>query len=341
MIPEEKNAGMARALRETFGVTECEDVRRMTEGVSSDLMFRVVVHGSPFLLRIMTRMDERNDPLRVFTCMKAAAEAGLAPRVLYSSAEDGIAIMDFMEAVPFPVTQALVLLPGRLQRLHRLPRFPKTFNYVTAHKGFIWRFREASLLPHGEIEDVFRRYDQICAAYPCLDADMVSCHMDLKPENILFDGRRTWLMDWKAASVNDRYFDLAIVANFVVTDDRDERTYLEEYFGHPADEYERARFFLMRQVLHMFSATVFLLLGSAGKPIDVSQNRRSFRDFHGQIWAGKVNLADNALKIVYGMIHWEQFLRNTLQARFDEALRVVSDRHPSSEGMRRLLPITH
>lgn len=340
MIPEEKNASVARALRETFGVTDFEDVRWMTEGLGSDLMFRVVVQGSPFLLRIMTRKDERTDPIRVFPCMKAAAEAGLAPRVLYSSAEDGIAIMDSIEAVPFPVTQALVLLPARLQRLHRLPRFPKAFNYLTAHKGFIWRFRQASLLPHGEIEEVFQRYERICAAYPCLDADMVSCHMDLKPENILFDGRHAWLMDWKAASVNDRYFDLAIVANFVVTDDTDERTYLEQYFGQPAGEYERARFFLMRQVLHIFSATVFLLLGSAGKPIDLSQNRPSFRDFHGQIWGGEVNLADHALKIVYGMIHWEQFVRNTLQARFDEALRVVSDRHPNSEGMRRLLPLT-
>jgi thiamine kinase-like enzyme len=39
----------------------------------------------------------------------------------------------------------------------------------------------------------------------------------LKPENILFDGHRVWLLDWKAALVNDRYFDLAIAANFVVT----------------------------------------------------------------------------------------------------------------------------
>src|ERR1035437_5001389 len=52
---------------------------------------------------------------------------------------------------------------------------------------------------------------------PRLDADLVSCHMDLKPENILYDGRRVWLIDWMAAFLNVRYFDLAIVANFVVT----------------------------------------------------------------------------------------------------------------------------
>jgi hypothetical protein len=59
----------------------------------------------------------------------------------------------------------------------------------------------------------------------------------------------------------------------------------------------------MRQVLHMFAAAVFLLLGSAGKPIRQSGNRPSFRDFHERIWAGEIDLADDALKIVYGMVH--------------------------------------
>ena len=336
MIPEEKNDGVARALRETFGVTEFEDIRRMTKGSSSDLLFRIVVQGSPYLLRIMTRIDERMDPGRIFACMSVAAKAGLAPCVRYSNPEDGISISDFVEAVRFPATQALVQLPGTLRKLHALPPFPKTFNYVTAHNGFIWRFRKMSLLPKDEIEEVFTRYEQVCANYPCLDSDMVSCHMDLKPENILFDGQRVWLVDWKAAFVNDRYFDLAVVANFVVTNDADELTYLERYFGHRPDQHQRARFFLMRQVLHMLSATVFLLLGSAGKPINLSKKLPSFAEFHRRIWAGKINLADNDLKIVYGMVHWEQLLKNLRQPRFDEALRIVSE---EMRDARRLLPV--
>ncbi|MDR3703856.1 MAG: phosphotransferase [Candidatus Sulfopaludibacter sp.] len=338
MIPPEKSDAVFRGLREAFGTTTIEDIRRLAKGLSSDLVFRIVVRGTPFLLRINTRMDERNDPVRVFTCMKAAAEAGLAPRVLYSKTEDGIAIIDFIEAVDFPSRQALVLLPRTLRKLHALPPFPKAFNYVTAHNFFIWKLRTADLLPHGETEQVFRRYEQICAAYPRLDADLVSCHMDLKPENILFDGCRIWLVDWMAASLNDRYFDLAIVANFVVTSDADERTYLEEYLGPPPDEYQRARFFLMCPVVHMFAAAVFLLLGSAGKPIRQSENPPSFRDFHERIWAGEIDLADNDLKIVYAMVHWDRLLQNVRQPRFDEALRIVSERNTSQEGVRLLLP---
>ena len=338
MIPHEKSAAVSRGLREAFGTTAIEYIRTMPNGLSSDLVFRIIVQGSPFLLKIMTRIDERNDPQRIFAAMKAEAEAGLSPRVWHANIEDGISIIDFVQTVPFPLTEALVRIPGTLRRLHALPPFPKTFNYVTAHKGFIWRFRSANLLPKSQVEEIYTRYEEVCAVYPRLDSDMVSSHGDLKPENILFDGQRVWLVDWQAAFLNDRYFDLAIVRNFVVANDADERAYLQQYFGKPPDEYQLARFFLMSQVTHMFYAAVFLLLGSAGQPVDQSDPLPLFRDFHRRIWVGEVNLADNQMKIVYGRVHWEQLLHNVRGARFDEALRIVSGRHARSEGLRRLLP---
>jgi hypothetical protein len=81
------------------------------------------------------------------------------------------------------------------------------------------------------------------------------------------------------------------------------------------------------------------LLGSAGKPINLSEELPSFRDFHRRIWVGEVNLADNDLKIVYGRVHWEQLLQKMRQARSEEALRIVSDQHSGPEVMRRLLPL--
>jgi thiamine kinase-like enzyme len=338
VIPHEKSAAVSRGLREAFGVTALEDIRPMQSGLSSDLLFRIVVQGSSFMLWIMTRIDEVNDPKRRFTCMKAAADAGLAPHVWYAGIEDGICITDFVDALPFPVNDALVRMPRLLRMLHALPPFPKAFNYVTVNKS-IQRFRSASILPKDETDEVFARYAQLSAVYPHHELDMVSCHNDLKPENILFDGRRVWLVDWKAAMVNDRYFDLAIAGNFLVANDAEEKAYLQEYFGQPPVEYQLARFFLMRQVMHMLYAALFLLLGSSNKPIDLSEKLPSFRDFHQRIWAGEVNLTDDDRKTVYGRIHWEQLLQNMRQARFDEALRIVSDRHAGTG--RQLLPVVN
>ena len=46
---------------------------------------------------------------------------------------------------------------------------------------------------------------------------MAPGHNDpFKPDNMLFEGNRLWLVDWEAAFQNDRYADLAVVANMIV-----------------------------------------------------------------------------------------------------------------------------
>jgi hypothetical protein len=73
---------------------------------------------------------------------------------------------------------------------------------------------------------------------------------------------------------------LAVVANFIVTDDAEEEAYLRTYFGEAAGEYRRARFYLMRQIFHMAYAAVFMRLGSGGKAIAPKFEGAGFRDFH-------------------------------------------------------------
>jgi thiamine kinase-like enzyme len=336
MIPEEKSAAVTQGLQEAFGVSEFEEIRMMTKGHTTSLVFRIVVQQTPFLLKIIRRAD---DPSRHYACMKAAAEAGIAPRVWYSSVEDRISITDFVETAPFSEEDARVRIPDTLRKLHALPPFPGVPNHLntsymflmnqgTAVDTFIQKVQAANILPKGESEELFALYSQFAAVYPHHDADMVSSHNDLfKPDNTLFDGERVWLVDWEAAFLNDRYADLAVVSNLVVADDAEEEVYLREYFGAPPDPYQRARFFLARQAAHLFYGMVYLWLASSVKPIDWTETVPGFKDFHRRIWAGEVNLADHQMKVVYGRVHWEQLLQNVRQARFGEAIRIVSDRH--------------
>jgi hypothetical protein len=120
MIPQEKSEVVTRGLREAFGVAQFEDISKMTGGFTSSLVFRIIVRGSPYLLKIITRAE---DPTRHHTSMKAAAEAGVAPRVWYTGIEDRISITDFVEAEPLPVSEAAVRLPALLRTLHALPPF--------------------------------------------------------------------------------------------------------------------------------------------------------------------------------------------------------------------------
>jgi aminoglycoside phosphotransferase (APT) family kinase protein len=336
MIPEAKKDAVARALREAFGVAGFEDIRLLTAGLSSALVFRIVVRGCPYLLRVITSTDAaagpgQGDQTRHFACMREGAEAGIAPRVWYASTEDRISITDFVRAQPFPLTEALVRLPGTLQALHALPAFPLpgVGNYFDAMDGFVRRFQAANILPKSEAGELFEGYARVASAYQHHDSDMVSSHNDLKPENILFDGDRVWLVDWEAAFLNDRYHDLAVVANFVVTNAAEEDAYLRTYFGEAAGEYRQARFYLMRQILHVTAAVIFMRLGSGGKAIDLDMPARGFRDFHKRIWEGTVSLAAGEAKLEYGRVHMNQFLKNMRTVRFQDSLRIVSERQVS------------
>jgi hypothetical protein len=268
--------------------------------------------------------------------MKAAAEAGVAPRVWYTNIEHKISITDFVEAKPLPVSDALVRLPALLRTLHALPPFGRApFNTTCtflidqgpALDGFLQKFQAANLLPKAESGEFWARYAEVAAVYPHDDLEMVSSHNDLfKPDNILFDGQRVWLVDWEAAFLNDQYADLAAVANQVVTNDEEEVDYLQEYFGAAPHPYQLARFHLMQQLAHLFYTMAFLFLGSSGKPIDWSGTVPEFGDYHRRMWAGEVDLADKDVKIVHGRVHWERLLQNVRQPRYTEALRIVSDR---------------
>jgi len=267
-------------------------------------------------------------PERQFTCMKMAADAGIAPRIWYSSTEDQIAITDFVEEVPFPANEALVRMPRLLRALHALPPFPAGVSHLdttcmfllnkTNADGFIPKIQKANILPPAEFDELLALLARVAAVYARWEADMVSSHNDLfKPDNILFDGSRVWLVDWEAAFLNDRYADLAVVANMLVSNDAEEGLYLQEYFGHAPDEYQLARFFLMRQVARIFYSMVFLWMGSPGEPERVTE-------FQRQYWTGEVNLVEKPMKTVFGRFNRERLLESVRSPRFEEALKIVS-----------------
>ncbi|MEO8371478.1 MAG: phosphotransferase [Candidatus Solibacter sp.] len=331
MIPQERTTAVTRGLREAFGVTEFEDISTITKGQTNSLVFRIVVLGTPYLLKIITRAE---DPTRHYTCMRAAADAGLAPSVRYTNTEDHVSITDFAGTSPFSVSEARARLPLVLRTLHALPPFARApFNTTStflltkgpASDGFLQKFQAGNILPKNVQEELFARYAEVAAVYPYGDTEMVSSHNDLyKPDNILFDGQQVWLVDWEAAFLNDRYADLAVVANQIVTNAVEEGAYLAAYFGAPPEPYQAARFFLMQQLAHIFYTMAFLFL--SGAPVDWNEAVPTFRDFQQGVWAGEIDLADPLVKLVHGRVHCEQLLQNVNQPRYREALKLVGAR---------------
>jgi aminoglycoside phosphotransferase (APT) family kinase protein len=329
VIPQEKQPAVARALEEALGVSEFDEIRPLTGGLSTARVFRIVVRSRPYLLRLTMPGAPSGDPAGQFACMQAAAGAGLAPRIWYVNMQDGVLIADFVEARPFPDDVGLRVAPI-LHRVHALRGFrkPKVGSYFDAMDRLVAAFRAANLLPREETDELFRRYADLMSVYPRGDSELVASHNDVKPQNMIFDGERLWLVDWEAAFLNDRYVDLAIAANFFVRDDQ-EAAYLDAYFGAPATPYQHARFYLMRQALHVFYATMLMVTTArSGAPIDPVGTTPDFQDFHQRLISGEVSLETREEKVQYARVHLAAAQRHVRTSRFEDALALVASVAP-------------
>ncbi|MEO8482786.1 MAG: phosphotransferase [Acidobacteriota bacterium] len=332
MIPTEKSEAVAAGLHEAFGVSAFESIEPVMGGQTPSLVYRIIVRGSPYLLKIITRHE---DPTRHYTSMRAAAAAGVAPRVWHTNTAERISITDFVSARPLSRVDALTRLPVLLRTLHDTPPFARApFNTTCtfllspgpAQDAFLQKFEAANLLPGPVRDEFFSIHTALAAIYPYDDAQMVSSHNDLfKPDNILFDGARVWLVDWEAAFLNDRYADLAVVANQIVTNDDEERSFLQAYFGEAPDAYQRARFHVMQQIAHLFYTMAFLYVGAAGQPVDWNVPVPDPGAFQQQMWSRDIDLSIPVTKVAFGRVNWERLTHNVRQPRYREAFEIMGN----------------
>ena len=332
MIPDNKKDVVRQALQTAFGVGEFENIEQLTKGLSVALVFKITIKGQLYLLRIITRTDAMADPTYYFGCMQNAAEAGIAPKIHYLNIEERISITDFIMEKPFPISNARKMMADTLRTLHSLPKFPFKINYIDASENFVLKFKSSNILSANETKEIFELYEQIGNVYPRNDQEnFVSSHNDVKPDNIIFDGVKVSLIDWEAAFLNDRYVDLAAIANFVVKNEKDESYFLENYFGCLVDEYNKARFFLMSQIVHMFCFAICIMTGSDGKAIELKNiEHNSFNDFHDRLWNCEISLTSNEAKLQYALVHMDKLLHNMKTSRYKESLKIVSDFHKST-----------
>lgn len=332
LLPAAKLSAVKHALQHAFQTTTVDSIALLNGGLSSALVYKLVVAGKPYVLRLVMEINELTDPVRQFACMNIAAAAGIAPAVHYASVADAVTIMDFIETTPLSTyfvspEERLLVVVKTIKTLHATPLFPKLVNFLDGVDLFIQRFKALALLPEHTTAEHFRYYAQIQQAYPRHDPDLVSSHNDLNPNNMLFDGKQLWLIDWEAAFQNDRYVDLAIAARPFATTEAQETFYLEAYFGETLDETKRARFFLMQQVCHIYYAMIMLNFAATTKPeniaVDANFDTPRLRDFHALIGAGKVSLAEYAGKLAYGKVLLNEALYHMKTPTFAEAIKHI------------------
>jgi aminoglycoside phosphotransferase (APT) family kinase protein len=329
-IPEDRRERARSALKVAFGRVPVASLEPITMGASA-LSYRIEVGGRPYLLRLeSSRRNEIRDPHRSYVCMRAAAEAGIAPAVRPADPEAAVAITDF---VPHRSMADLWASPdlardlGNLvAQLQAIPAFPPVTDYPTMVGRLLGLLLGSGLFTPGLLDPHREGFERIREAYPRNSAALVSSHNDLSPANILSDGERLWFIDWETAYGNDPLVDVATLTIFIGASPELEAVLLRSWLGREPDRAQRARLVLMRSLGRLYYGCAASLnaahaLGTVAPETDLSAP--TWAEFGEAIEQKRLALGAPVVQRLVGKIALASFLAGVTAPEFNEALATV------------------
>ena len=270
-------------------------------GLSGAGVYRVEAAGQSFVLKVAAESESADSFHHTLRIQRLAADAGLAPRIVYVD-EPGRAVLttfvvdrSFFAFYRDPRThEAAVTELGRtVRRIHALPipegaplREPRAF--LTQ----IWRdFLVGFALP----DFVGRAVERVLAEDPPpSERALVLSHNDLNPGNFIHDGEAILVLDWAAAGPQDAFYDLAVLAVFLRMDEDTCLRLLSAYEDGPIVELP-ARFLHDRRLAAALVGSMQLHLarqmkhpGASG--VETLDSTLSLGEFYQRMMTGALSL---------------------------------------------------
>jgi thiamine kinase-like enzyme len=208
-----------------------------------------VVDQTPYFIRVpgesteLLAIDRKNEVYNT----KAAAEAGVAPPVLYHLPEYDVMVLKFLDGktmskdslgesgMPTRMAQAIKIL-------HAGPRFYSDFNMFRLTEYYLKVCKDRNInIPVGYLERVpiVARIEEAMSVRPL---PTVPCNNDLLAENYIDDGKQLWLIDYEYSGNNDPCFELGNTCQEMEFDDAQIEEVCAAYFGNvTADKIARMK----------------------------------------------------------------------------------------------------
>jgi thiamine kinase-like enzyme len=199
--------------------------------------YRVESQGRTFAVRTGTDdpvlgIDRANE----LACARAAAEAGLAPAIVFSA--PGVMVAEFVAGTPLTpplVAQRIEAVAAVLRAVHAAGA------RVTGHLRWFCAFQVARTYVRTAVERALplpgaTAPASLLAEVAALQARRqpfvpTFCHCDVMPGNLLDAGDRLWLIDWEYAGIGHPLFDVAGLASNCAFDEAQDRALLRAYCG--------------------------------------------------------------------------------------------------------------
>ncbi len=200
--------------------------------------FRVDVDDEVFFIRIpspeadLLAIDRKTEAQNTL----AAANTGIAPRVLRHLQEHGVLVMEFIHGEPMTISKLQAEgMPRRvaqsIKMLHAGHRFVNEFNIFHLLDHYLRVIAEKDVeLPEGfhEHMPLAQQLKDVLAVSPM---DSLPCHNDLIPENFIDDGDLLRLVDFEYSGNNDPCFELGNAAMSLEYDEEMTVELCRAYFG--------------------------------------------------------------------------------------------------------------
>ena len=167
--------------------------------------------------------------------MEVAANAGLAPELLYFNVATGLMLSKYLDGRTWEQADAhdpssVVRLADRLRRLHALkpPADARRLEYPALIASYRRILAARGDPPPRASAPLDEKADRLLAGLAASGHPRALCHNDLHHRNIV-DGKSFWLIDWEYAASGDRMYDLASFACYHDLDAGERSQLLEAY----------------------------------------------------------------------------------------------------------------
>jgi len=256
--------------------------------------YRVTVDGTPLFVRIpgaataLLAVDRGNELHNT----RAAAEAGVSPRVLHALPRWDVFVLEWvpgrtMSNAAFGAPGMPTRIAETLRRLHAGPRFRDDFDMFRLAERYLAVVDDRGFAVPAGYREHLDRIPRIEAALAVHPLATVPCHNDLLAENYLDDGERLWIVDFEYSGNDDPTFELGNTAQELAFDEAQVRELCAAYFG----EASPAR--LARMRLQMIMSDVGWTLWAAIQA-RISTIDYDFAGWAGERWARASAMLDGA-----------------------------------------------
>jgi aminoglycoside phosphotransferase (APT) family kinase protein len=276
-------------------------IARITRGLSGAGVYRVEAAGQVYVLKIAAEAEPFEAWRRRLAIQRAAAEVGLAPRVVHHDegrravVSEHVADRGFMARLADPRTRGATLeqLGHAMRCVHALP-LPPGAACQDPRDTFAPAW--AALTDFSVPTFARAAIDRVRAEPPPpSERPLVLSHNDPNPSNLVFDGERLMLLDWDAAGPNDPFYDLAALALFLCLDDASAGKLIAAHDAAPPAALP-LRFTYARRLLAAVCGTMaFQLARRAGHPGGElgADDAPTLRAVHAGMSAGSLSLSSS------------------------------------------------